>query len=232
MRLLWILLPLFTALLAPTGAWPASVSQNIPITITAATQPAFYVATNGSDSNAGTLVAPFATLGKCQTAMQNSSTIKTCFLRAGTYSLTASSDLCGIGQNEALALGTSDAGETWAVYPPDGIGAAIIDGGSSGSQTGVQWGICTNAGSSSMITFNGLTFQHFDRSAIYAMSPVTMTNNIFQFFYNIQYLAPGFSLAAAATFYNAPRSIFSNNYVTQSVGNGIRVSSQRTSLVR
>jgi hypothetical protein len=36
--------------------------------------PAFYVATNGVDSNPGTLASPFATLGAAQLAMEASST--------------------------------------------------------------------------------------------------------------------------------------------------------------
>ena len=32
---------------------------------------AFYVATTGSDSNAGTLASPFLTLGKCQAALKS-----------------------------------------------------------------------------------------------------------------------------------------------------------------
>jgi hypothetical protein len=49
--------------------------------------PAFYVATNGNDSNYGSLASPFATLGRAQTAMQGSSSIKTTYVRAGSYQL-------------------------------------------------------------------------------------------------------------------------------------------------
>jgi hypothetical protein len=47
---------------------------------------AYFVAATGSDANPGTINAPFATLGKCRTAMQASTTVKTCYIRAGTYS--------------------------------------------------------------------------------------------------------------------------------------------------
>jgi hypothetical protein len=147
------------------------------LTVTAATQPAFYVATNGSDSNAGTLAAPFATLGKCQSAMQASST-KTCYIRAGTY--TGS----GVGYNtvttttyfsvtEALYLTSADNGETWSYYAPDGVDTAIFEGhaGTNGANcpqltgiTGVERGIYTE--NASNITINGLQFQNFCFSGI------------------------------------------------------------------
>ena len=75
------------------------------------------VGTNGSDSNAETLDAPLASLGKCQTAMQNS-TVKTCYIRVGTYTPAATGTGCYGAV--ALILGNSDVGETWSYYPPDG----------------------------------------------------------------------------------------------------------------
>ncbi|MGB6026025.1 MAG: hypothetical protein WBG40_12585, partial [Candidatus Sulfotelmatobacter sp.] len=45
----------------------------------------FYVAPNGNDNNPGTLAQPFATLGKAQSAMRASSSIKTTYIRAGLY---------------------------------------------------------------------------------------------------------------------------------------------------
>ncbi|MBP2659267.1 MAG: hypothetical protein H6Q69_2299 [Firmicutes bacterium] len=53
----------------------------------------FYVSTTGSDSNAGTLAAPFATLAKAQ---EEASTGDTVYIRGGTYSnftIAASTDL-------------------------------------------------------------------------------------------------------------------------------------------
>jgi hypothetical protein len=60
-------------------------------------QPAFYVAPTGSDSNAGTLAAPFATLDKCRVAMEGS-TIQTCYIRAGTYNL-SSAGTCNVSDS-------------------------------------------------------------------------------------------------------------------------------------
>ena len=138
----WGLLQLFAVLLAPSEAWEASTSQNLSITVTANTPSnAFYVAPNGKDSNPGTLASPFATLQACQAAMRNSSSIKTCYIRAGTY--TGS----GVGYNTqslpgdgytlqaSLALTSADNGETYTEYPSDfplnGISSAIFDGGAA-----------------------------------------------------------------------------------------------------
>jgi hypothetical protein len=127
--------------------------------------PAFYVATaagGGSDSNAGTLASPFLTLGKCQTAMQGSSGAKlTCYIRAGTYHPTGQTTCAG----NILDFTSSDNGETWSYYPPDGVDTAIIDGNASSSSTGYenmfQWDNATN------ITVNGLQFQHSCQAAIW-----------------------------------------------------------------
>jgi hypothetical protein len=124
--------------------------------------PAFYVATaagGGSDSNAGTLASPFLTLGKCQTAMQGSSGAKlTCYIRAGTYNFTGSTNCSA----NAISLTTSDAGETWSYYPPDGIDTAILDGGASSSSTGYVDAFFWSQGAGiNNITINGLQFQHW-----------------------------------------------------------------------
>lgn len=114
-------------------------SQLPPLTATA-----FYVSPSGNDSNAGTLAAPFLTLGKAQTSMR-ASAIKTTYLRSGTYSSTA------------LALSSSDNGETWSYYAPDGFNTAIVDGGSS-SQTSGGNPVLIDGGSN--ITINGLKVQN------------------------------------------------------------------------
>ncbi len=174
-RSLWFLSLLFAPLLAPTLALGATASANLAITITASSAPAFYVATSGSDSNPGTLAAPFATLGKCQNAMQNSGTIKTCYIRAGTYHPTASGGGCvshlGVG---AVNLTPSDNGETWSYYPGDGYNTAIIDGGSS-------LGCAFYIGGASNITINGIQMQNFLENGVGAVDAgpgILITNNI------------------------------------------------------
>jgi len=47
----------------------------------------YYIATNGSDSSSGTLVAPFATLGKAQSLVQAGDTV---YIRGGVYSVSES----------------------------------------------------------------------------------------------------------------------------------------------
>lgn len=105
---------------------------------------AFYVSPSGNDSNAGTLAAPFKTLGKAQTAMQGSS-VKTTYLRAGTYASTA------------LSLTVSDNGETWSYYAPDGYNTAILDGGASSPTTG---GNPITIDGASNVAINGLMIQN------------------------------------------------------------------------
>ena len=82
----------------------------------------YFVATNGSDGNPGTLAAPFATLARAQQAMQGSS-IKATYLRAGTYTLTAN-----------IAFTGSDNGETWQNYPGE---APVIDVTTNTNQTNI-----------------------------------------------------------------------------------------------
>lgn len=139
----------------------------------ALTSPAYYVATAtstpaGSDSNAGTLQAPFLTLGKCQTQMRAGST-KTCYVRGGTYALPSG----------GLVLSSSDNGETWSSYPPDGPNAAILDlGGLGASTAGV-----TLAGSGE--TFNGFLIthdiQHFIMMNVAICTNCVVAYNVFDY---------------------------------------------------
>jgi hypothetical protein len=76
--------------------------------------PGFFVSPAGNDGNPGTLDQPFLTLARCQTAMQ-SSVNKTCYLRAGTYTMSST-----------LTLGFQDQGETWTYYPPDGAASPAL----------------------------------------------------------------------------------------------------------
>jgi hypothetical protein len=97
----------------------------------------FYVAINGSDSNPGTVSAPFATFGRAMAAMQASAT-KTVTIRGGTYSLAGSS----------LTFSPADTGETWIPYQNETV---VIDGGGSGY-------VYVNRANN--LTIEGLTFQN------------------------------------------------------------------------
>lgn len=109
-----------------------------------------YVATNGRDTNPGTIGAPLATLTAAQTLARASSSRKTILLRAGTWSITTT-----------LALTSADNGETWR--NADGMDTAILDGGSSSSTTG--YNLITIDGGSG-ITISGLTLQNFISFAV------------------------------------------------------------------
>jgi hypothetical protein len=122
---------------------------------------AFYVATTGKDSNAGTESAPFATLGKAQSAMQASSTIKTTYVRAGSYMLPTLD--CGSGTTCGLNLGSGDDGETWSYYPPDGVNSADFSGGATSSGGGLVIAVSVGA---SNITINGLAIHDFQYAGI------------------------------------------------------------------
>ena len=117
--------------------------------------PAFYVATDGDDGNAGTLAAPFATMGAAQAAMEASSNIKTTYIRAGSYTLPTLN--CG-GSSGGLQLGSADNGETWSYYPPDGVDSADLSGGSTSDSTGLTTAVSVGA---SRITINGLSIHNF-----------------------------------------------------------------------
>jgi hypothetical protein len=108
----------------------------------------FYVSPAGSDNNPGTVLSPFLTLGKCQTAMQLSAN-KVCYLRAGTYSMSA-----------GLTLAYQDVGETWSYYPPDGLATAML------TQTSAFAFFTLNTGAD-QVTITGLAatgFQHVNHS--------------------------------------------------------------------
>jgi hypothetical protein len=121
-------------------------------------EPAFYVATNGLDSNPGTIERPFRTLTRAQTAMQGSSK-KTTYIRAGSYTFSTSAcgGVCG------LSLGTADEGETWSYYPPDGVDSADFSGGATDGGTGLSVVISVGAND---VTINGLSIHDFQYAAI------------------------------------------------------------------
>lgn len=82
----------------------------------------FVASTGGSDSNAGTSTAPFATLAHLQTVLQGAPSLsKVGCLKAGsggTYHL-----------GSTIVFTTADSGETWQFDPASGVNTAIIDGG-------------------------------------------------------------------------------------------------------
>ena len=77
---------------------------------------AIIVAPNGNNANQGTLTRPVASLTRAQALVRNSRATKTVYLRAGTYN-----------QTSTLVLTTADNGETWATYPGDPVGSAVLD---------------------------------------------------------------------------------------------------------
>lgn len=77
---------------------------------------AFYVSPEGNDTNDGSAEHPFLTLERARTAMRGS-TVKTTYLRAGTYARTAT-----------FILDSSDNGQTWKTFPGDPVNSAVIDG--------------------------------------------------------------------------------------------------------
>lgn len=87
----------------------------VPVFATSGTVPAFYVAPNGNNHNTGTLQAPFLTLEKAQNAMRHSYTIKTTYLRTGTYR-----------RSKELTLTSADNHETWMTYPNDVSKSAVL----------------------------------------------------------------------------------------------------------
>ncbi len=142
----------------PFAAGPSSVAP--PPTTTG-----YYVSPTGSDSNAGTLAAPFATFTKAQSEMRATS-IKTTYVRAGTYTPSAVSGPSA-PTTAALYLTSADNGETWSYYPADGYDTAIINGRATEgcmNSSGLTYGFWIEGGSN--ITINGLAFENYTGSAI------------------------------------------------------------------
>ena len=160
---------------------PGDSGSDVPIV------PAFYVATDGSDSAAGTLDAPFATFARAQTAMRASSTIKTTYVRKGSYTLSnIASCTCG------LDLEAADAGETFSYYPPDGVNSADLDAGSTSASTGLVVAVYV-AGEN--ITIDGLAIHNFAYAGINsnggANNLVIKNNDIYNGYYASNNSNPG-----------------------------------------
>ena len=112
--LIWGANPFTRSCYSSGGRTNAASPAPLPVATPA---PAYFVAPNGVDkgNNAGTIRAPFQTWAKAQSMMETTS-IKTTYLRAGTYKL-----------SKAITLTSADNGETWSYYPPDGYNTAILD---------------------------------------------------------------------------------------------------------
>jgi hypothetical protein len=178
----------------------------------AQTTNAFYVSPNGSDSNPGTLAAPFATLAHAQQAMEGSA-VKTTYVEAGTYHLT-----------NTLTLTTADNGEVWSYYPGNGVDTAVLDGGSTSlGNNGINL-IFVNGGSN--ITIDGLKLQNFYETGIsingltQSGGPQASGNTIENCDIGFNSLT-GYTPTAGINFYDAPNTSIANNYVHDTTGPGI-----------
>jgi len=186
------LLALFAALALATCASSGSVPTG-----------PFYVSSSGNDLDPGTYAQPFRTLEKARDAMRRSA-LKTTYVRAGTYNRTST-----------LALTSSDNGETWAYYPPDGVNTAILDGGKTANLISFD-GI-------SNLTINGLKLQNSYSNAIDAQG-TNRNNNV-----SIENCDIGFNQQTGAEggfnplvfIENATNTQIKNNYVHDAVSQGI-----------
>jgi hypothetical protein len=109
----------------------------------------YFVAPTGSDRNNGTSVStPFATIEKAQSAVRRGGSKVVC-LRGGTYN-----------RATPLTLTSSDDGETWQYYPPDGVDSAVLDGRGATDIVQIVGG--------SNIVINGLKVQNFHAYGIHS----------------------------------------------------------------
>jgi Ca-dependent carbohydrate-binding module xylan-binding/Protein of unknown function (DUF1565) len=165
----------------------------------AQTTDAFYVSPNGSDSNSGTLAAPFATLAHAQQAMEGSS-IKTTYVEGGTYNISST-----------ITLTAADNGETWQYYQPDGVNSAVLDGGGSVNIFALE-GV-------SNVTIDGLKMQNVGSADIY--TPGDALNNNVTIENCDLGLNSGSGTTGAIMIDNATNTLIENNYIHDTVGNGI-----------
>jgi len=178
--------------------------------------PAFYVALDGSDTNPGTLAKPFATFGRAQQAMRASSTIKTTYIRAGTYRPTAlakAACMNGKAGGASVDLRTPDNGETWSYYPPDGYDSAILDGqstvGNSAGAGGNGTGCAFSGYRISNITIVGLQIKNYLYSALWVNTGTNLVflNNV------VHHLTAAAWGAGAVSTTCAPGTLVKNNYM-------------------
>jgi len=197
------LIILIVSCIAPGWAQTATVTTK-----------AFYVATDGNDTNPGTLAKPFVTLARCQAAMRASGTTKTCYIRAGTYRPPVAGGNClwGHSAGSSIGLGPMDRGETWSYYPPDGYGSAVLNGqstlGASGKSGGNGTGCAFGDNNATNITINGLQFEDYQFSAFWGhfASSLTFVNNTVHNLTSAVWVAGGVALV------DSPSSVVRNNY--------------------
>ena len=145
----------------PGTTGPGTVKRMESFTVSGAPPPAglpagIFVSSTGNDTTGdGSISKPFATLAKAQTTMRLGGP-QIAYIRAGYYALPA---VAQDGVSYGLHLTAADSGQTWSYYPPDGYNSAILDGGSTTSNTGIQE-LMTIDGASH-VTINGLQLQHF-----------------------------------------------------------------------
>jgi hypothetical protein len=184
---------------------------------------AFYVAPTGNDSGDGSLSNPFQTLPRAQQAMQASGgTTLTTYLRGGVYT-PAVDDSCDC----MLNLGSSDNGETWSYYPPDGVDSAIIEGGSTGS--GVGPGVVLSVAGSTDVTFDGLTVRDFDGWGFGGVNSthITVKNSVvYNGYSTAQYGAQGIACGQTCTNWSVL-----NNVMHDITGGGVNIVSAQAGSV-
>ena len=195
-------------------------TQNQPLIDTATLATGFYVATDGNDNNPGTLSEPFASLRRAQQAMRDSSSIKTTYIRAGTYKPKPGVG-CNNGAGASVYLTVTDNGETWSYYPPDGYNSAILDGqstvGNSGGTGGNGTGCAFSTDNASNITIVGLQFKNY----LYAAFSADVGSNV-KFLSNVIHntTAAAWGAGAIATICT-PGILVKNNYLYDLAYDGI-----------
>ena len=170
---------------------------------------AYYVSPTGSDSNSGTLNAPFATFAKAQKAMQNSS-VKTTYILAGNYSPNAT-ESSPFG-NAVLNLTSADSGETWSYYPADGYGSAQISGGGN-----ITTFMSINGATG--VTVNGLDIGNFTAAGIYVTNGSSNANIINNTIHDMSQ----YGIAVDDSGATVSNTTISNNYLYNIGSNGISV---------
>lgn len=170
---------------------------------------AFFVSPTGSDAAAGTSAkVPFLTLGRAQTAMRGSGT-KVTYVRAGSYAPAAT-----------IALTSSDNGETWSYYPPDGYITADITGGSTNGSNGLS--SIYSLDTASNVTINGLALHNFSYAGVASeggVASLTVKNNNIYNGFNV-----ALSNAGGFQCYGCSNTVISHNVVHDIAAFGIGLS--------